>query len=70
MIGHTYTPKEWLDKADYEGGLEEAILGYGLTENSLDKDAAPDLWEAIKNFRVVAAPVLDDLQAAAIRYGW
>lgn len=65
---HKMTPGEFLSKAEWEGGLEEAILGYGLTEDDLDKDSAPDLWEAVKNFREVAAPAAHRLYVVADRY--
>lgn len=35
------TPQEWLNKAEWEGGLIEAVGSYGLTSDYLD-DSAPD----------------------------
>lgn len=67
-VNTLYTPGEWLAKADWEGGLEEAILDYGLTEDSLDREAAPDLWEAIKVFREAALTPLMALQKIADKY--
>lgn len=34
-------PDEWLDKADYEGGIYSALV-YGMTEDSIDPDAHPE----------------------------
>lgn len=44
------TPEEFAAKVDYEGGLFEALFGYGLTEDHLD-DKDTELYFRVKDFR-------------------
>ncbi|MBO0676902.1 hypothetical protein JRC04_05455 [Mycolicibacterium sp. S2-37] len=60
----TMTPAEFVNKADYEGGIEDAILGYGLTEDNLD-DSDPAFKEAVRQFRTIAGPMADALHVFA-----
>lgn len=56
---------------DYEGGIAEAILGYGLDEMDLD-DSDPELKAAVKEFREAATGPHDrlrDLLNAYDEYG-
>lgn len=52
-MGRGYTPKEFYSKVEWEGGISDAILGYGLDENDLD-DSDPELKAAVKEFREAA----------------
>ncbi|SHX44341.1 Uncharacterised protein [Mycobacteroides abscessus subsp. massiliense] len=48
-----YTPEEFYSRVEWEGGISEAILEYGLTEDDLD-DSDPELKAAVKEFRKAA----------------
>ncbi|WP_195167154.1 hypothetical protein [Mycobacteroides abscessus] len=52
-MGDNYTPQEFYAKVEWEGGISDAILGYGLDENDLD-DSDPELKAAVKEFREAA----------------
>lgn len=51
-----YTNAEFAAKADYEGGYEEAIFGYGLTHTSLEVQEGP-FYEAVKELTELAPRV-------------
>lgn len=51
------TPGEFYQKCDYEGGLLEAVFGYGLTADDLD-DSDPGLKQAIRELAAIA-PLVD-----------
>lgn len=55
------TPGEWMAKADYEGGILDAVFGYGLTENDLS-DQSGEFYEAVKELRALR-PRIDELCA-------
>ncbi|SHT53858.1 Uncharacterised protein [Mycobacteroides abscessus subsp. abscessus] len=66
-MAYVYTPQEFWQKCDYEGGVCDAILGYGLDETDLD-DSDPELKEAVKAFRLAARDPLDKLQDLLEKY--
>lgn len=57
-----YTVEEFADKVNWEGGLFEAITGYGLSWTDLDDDAPAGLVGLLKNYEVKAkqAEALED----------
>jgi hypothetical protein len=55
MSGSHYTPQEFIDKVDYEGGLYDAVVGYGLDDDDLDPEVAtPEQIAALKEFCALA----------------
>ncbi len=67
MAGN-YTPEEFCEKLDYEGGVCDGILGYGLDETDLD-DSDPELKAAVKAFREAASGPLAKLEELLEKYG-
>lgn len=69
-MSHRLTPEEFVVKVDAEG-LEYAFTTYGLTEDDLDPDADPELYDAVKalvaGFKKIA-PLIDDFEARAAEY--
>lgn len=63
-----YTPSEFAMKVDWEGGLAEAILEYGLDEEDLD-ESDPELKTAVKEFRQAAAGPYERLNTLLRKYG-
>ncbi|MDR6868748.1 hypothetical protein J2Y69_003372 [Microbacterium resistens] len=60
------TPDEWLNKADYEGGILSG-LEYGLTEDDIDAAAHPEFHAqvvAIRAVFVVLRRMIDQLPAS------
>ncbi|WP_165704903.1 hypothetical protein [Mycobacteroides abscessus] len=55
-------------KVDWEGGLAEAILEYGLDEEDLD-ESDPELKTAVKEFRQAAAGPYERLNTLLRKYG-
>ncbi|QNL30823.1 hypothetical protein SEA_ESTES_135 [Mycobacterium phage Estes] len=51
------TPQEFYSAVEWEGGLCEAVFGYGLKAADLD-DSDPELKQAILDMEIVA-PVID-----------
>ena len=51
-----YTIAEFMDKCEWEGGVEEAIFGYGLDEKSLAVQAGP-FYEAVKELAALGVQV-------------
>lgn len=45
------TKEEILDKIDWEGGIAEAILGYGLSFEDLPENAPPEVRYAWKELQ-------------------
>ena len=47
MSGYRYTNvADVRDKVDWEGGIADAIIGYGLTASNLPENAPPEVVEA------------------------
>jgi len=42
-----FTPKEFVDKVEWEEGLFVATHEYGLSAENLDQEADPELYEAM-----------------------
>ena len=42
------TPEEWMRKADWEGGIYEAITEYGLSVEHIDPDADPEFIATVQ----------------------
>lgn len=55
------TPGQWLAKADYEGGVLDAIFGYGLKETDLDEQSG-EFYEAVKAIRALRSQIEENLQ--------
>jgi len=53
------TDEEFMSKCDCEGGIEEAIFGYGLSEDDLDVKEGP-FYEAVKELASMRSRI-DDL---------
>jgi hypothetical protein len=49
MAIYTLSDAEFAAKVDYEGGLEEAIIGYGLSANDLT-DESGELYRAMVEY--------------------
>ena len=58
------TPKEWLDKCDYEGGDILGGLQYGLTAENLD-DSVPEFNKIIDQMHKLYVQ-LEDLSDEAL----
>mgnify|MGYP003590208938 CR=1 FL=1 len=50
------TDEEFFEKVDYEGGLLEAMVGYGLTHNDIDPQF-PVLRAMVKKLESLLGPV-------------
>ena len=50
------TDEEFFEKVDYEGGLLEAMVGYGLTHNDIDPQF-PVLRAMVKKLESLLDPV-------------
>lgn len=60
------TPEEFWAKCDWEGGLLEAVFGYGLDADDLD-DSDPELKRAIRDLKAVE-PVIDRARSLLSKY--
>lgn len=63
MSKEVMSAEEWLEKASYEGGVFEAINGYGMDHDDLDPNDDPELYEDIKKI----VETLNDLNPAINR---
>lgn len=52
------TPGEWMAKADYEGGVLDAVFGYGLTEADLDEQSG-EFYEALRELCALKGRIRD-----------
>lgn len=59
------TEHEFMVKCDYEGGIEEAIFGYGLRETDLDVQEG-EFYEAVKEL-VALSPRINQLTSTMQR---
>ena len=50
------TDEEFFERVDYEGGLLEAMVGYGLTHNDIDPQF-PVLRAMVKKLESLLGPV-------------
>jgi hypothetical protein len=50
-VSNKYTAQEFADKVEWEGGLYEAVTGYGLKASDLDDDAPPGLMSLLEEFQ-------------------
>lgn len=55
-MSRKYTPEEFYEKCDYEGGIEEAIFGYGLSEKDLAVREG-EFFEAVKELAALGPRV-------------
>lgn len=55
------TKQDWLSKAQWEGGLYEA-LSYGLTHKDLDPNDDPDFYADVKEIVEALASVHDAVE--------
>ncbi len=46
-MSETYTQEEWLEKAEWEGGID-AAFEYGLTETDIDRQEYPLFHELVR----------------------
>jgi hypothetical protein len=67
-LDRNYSVGEFLAKAGYEGGLPEAILGYGLRATDLADDVPKDFRDAVQHVVDVAVPAFDKLEGLANGY--
>lgn len=49
------TTKEFANKVEWEGGLYDAVAGYGLNEADLDYDANPSLWQLVFDYSLAVS---------------
>lgn len=61
------TPEEFAKKVDWEGGIVDAILDYGMNESDLD-DSDPELKVLVREFRESAQGPYHRLENALIKY--
>lgn len=61
-----YTPEEFMEKADYEGGPLSAIFGYGLRETDLDIQSG-EFYDAVKELSGMAERI-EQLKSIMYKY--
>ncbi len=64
MTQHLYTPQEFADKCDWEGGLLETVFGYGLGPDDIDLNSpdGPALASLLAKLLAVS-PIVDQILA-------
>lgn len=63
---YEYTPVEFVAKIDYEGGVWDTMLGYGLAEDVLPPCKLRNAYGALRKAMVKLKPLIDDLECAIL----